>query len=146
MPHVSSPCSEEFVNAVKLMRNAWVSTAKSLESYGAMSGALSMIAGAVYWLVILIVVLSIFGVNFLSVWAPLSTMVIGLSFALGPAFQNLVRGEGGNGGGGVGARQRDVVGGFRVPCGRAHSLSALLTPRSHRYVALHPLPPPLPLS
>ena len=74
---------EEFVSVFKLMFAAWRATQQNLSGYGAISAALSMVASLLFWCVAVLVVLAIFGVNFLSIYIPLSTIVIGLGFALG---------------------------------------------------------------
>ena len=78
---------DEFVNALKLMYGAWRGTQTSLGSYGGISGALTVVAGAVYWLVCVLALLAIYDVDFSRVWIPVSTLVMGLGFALGPPAQ-----------------------------------------------------------
>ena len=53
----TSLCREEFVSSMKIMFTAWVSTQKALESYGGISGAISIMANIIYGLLVAIIVL-----------------------------------------------------------------------------------------
>jgi hypothetical protein len=72
------------------MATAWAATQKSLESYGGLSGALHILANLIYFLAELILVLAIYQIDFNSVYLPISTVIISLSFALSPTIQSLV--------------------------------------------------------
>lgn len=79
-----------FVTAARLMAGARKSTQTALGSYGGVSGAVSLLAAAAFWIVYAIVVLAIYQVSFFAVFVPLSSLILGLGFALGPAVQRFV--------------------------------------------------------
>ena len=66
---------------------AWYASATALGSYGGLNGALRIMANLLYFLASFIIVLSIYRIDFSSVWLPLSTVIISLSFAVGPLLQ-----------------------------------------------------------
>lgn len=78
---------DEFVNALKLMAGAWGGTQTSLGSYGGISGAISVVAGMLYWIVCVIAMLLLFSIDLSKAYAPVAVLVSGLGFALGPPCQ-----------------------------------------------------------
>lgn len=81
---------DEMVSTFTLFLAGWGSTRKALESYAGISDALKMIAEAVCWIILFFVVLAIFDVNFQNVLVPLGTVMVSLSFALGPSISSTV--------------------------------------------------------
>ena len=81
------PSREEFVNCLHIMTTAWYSSGTALGSYGGLNGALRIMADVCLFLACFIIVLSVFRIDFSSVWLPLSTVIISLSFAVGPLVQ-----------------------------------------------------------
>ena len=81
---------DDFVNALKIMREAWCATQMSLQSYGGISGAIAVLANIIYFLIEFIVVLAIYNVNFYSIYLPISTTLISLSFVVGTATQRQI--------------------------------------------------------
>lgn len=80
----------EFVSCFSLMFNAWNSTRTNLQSYGAISNAIKMLAGSIYWFAMLLIVLAIYGVNFTNVLVSMGTLLVSLSFAVGGIIQRLL--------------------------------------------------------
>jgi hypothetical protein len=72
------------------MFGAWGATRTALGSYGGVSSAIAMVAGALYWVACALALLFTFEVSLSAVWVPLSTLVMGLGFALGPPAQRLL--------------------------------------------------------
>lgn len=81
---------DEFISSFSLMFNAWEATRTALQSYGGISDAIRMLTDTVLWIVLFLITLAIYGVNFSTALVPLSTTIIGLGFALGPAIQRLI--------------------------------------------------------
>jgi hypothetical protein len=81
---------DELISSIKLMHGAWIATQTSLQSYGGISGAVSMVVSTLFAIIVLLVGLAILEISFNAFWLPLSTVILGFSFAFSSALQRLL--------------------------------------------------------
>ncbi|RYF36737.1 MAG: mechanosensitive ion channel family protein, partial [Cytophagaceae bacterium] len=89
--HFCTPaCRDEFVNSILIMYMSLQSTQGALASYGGVSGAVRILVNLIHIITLVLIVLAIYEVNISQSLVPLTTMLIGFGFALGPTLQRLL--------------------------------------------------------
>jgi small-conductance mechanosensitive channel len=73
----------EFINGILLMFRSWKYLKASLTGQNAVSKAVSVLSGALFWFIELLIFLNIFNIPSDTVFVPVLTLMVSLSFAIG---------------------------------------------------------------
>lgn len=83
---------DEFAAALVVMFNHWVATQSAVASFGGISGAISILANIVRWIITLLVILAIYDISFNAVYVPFTTILVGFAFMVGLPVQKMLDG------------------------------------------------------